>query len=178
MIGLVTELARQQQAAAQQAEQGAALKGQHYREVENEDGTTRLVPARLGTSPLHAAHDNDGESQVEETTDEKGRKRPASASKGMMSVGPQSAQVTQGGGAIQQALAGHVYAAQRNALMPGALADLQTTAAQMCTGPAFAPGTATVQQQNFRAPTNAFTPAHAPGQVPFHTAPINTGGQR
>lgn len=171
MIGLVTEQARQQVAALEEAQRQGVLKGRRYKEVPDGEGGTRHVPARMGTAPLLAANDPVEDDEAEDKVEN-------SAFKGTMSVGPQSAQVTQGGGPVHQALAGHVYAAQRNAQMPTHLADLQTTAAQMCSGPTFAPGQAVTQQQNHRAPTGVFPQVHAPGQVPFHTAPINTGGQR
>jgi hypothetical protein len=174
MIGLVTEQARQQVAAAEEVRRQEALKGRRYKEVPDGENGTRLVPARMGTAPLLTANDPD-------TEDETGDKIENSAFKTFVpgvTSDPRATLAVQGDGPVAQALAGHVYGAQRNAQMPTPLADLQTTAALMCSGPAFEPGTATVQQQNHRAPTGAFPQVHAPGQVPFHTAPINTGSQR
>lgn len=161
MIGLVTQQARDAVAEAD------ALKGRLVREVENDDGSTRHVPARLGTAPLLAADDTDDE------TDDKGEN---GAFKGAFA--PRASLTVQGSGPITQALAGHMYAAQHHAVMPHHLASLSTTEAPAPAGPTFEPGTASVQAQNHRAPTHAFPQAHAPGQVPFHTAPINTGGHR
>lgn len=174
MIGLVTEHARQQVAALEEARRQEALKGRRYKEVPDGEGGTRLVPARMGTAPLLAAHDPDVEDETEE-------KDGNGALKAAATVSPSDLRTTlvvQGDGPVRQALAGHVYAAQRNAQMPTHLADLQTTEAPACAAPTFTPGTVTVQQQNHRAPTGAFPQVHAPGQVPFHAAPINTGGQR
>jgi hypothetical protein len=173
MIGLVTEQARQQVAAAEEARQ-EALKGRRYKEVPDGENGTRLVPARMGTAPLLAANDPD----TEDETDDKIENSAFKSTPPGVTSDPRATLVVQGEGPVAQALAGHVYAAQRNAQMPTSLADLQTTAAPACAGPTFEPGTATVQQQNHRAPTGAFPQAHAPGQVPFHTAPINTGSQR
>jgi hypothetical protein len=144
------------------------------REITDGEGDTRLVSARMGTAPLLTAHDPD----VDADEDDKSEN---GAFKGMtpgVSADPHTSLVLEGHGPAVDALAGHVYRMQRNAQMPTPLVDLQTTAAPACAGPTFEPGTATVQQQNHRAPTHAFPAAHAPGQVPFHTAPINTGGQR
>ncbi|WP_430378408.1 hypothetical protein [Streptomyces sp. B1-3] len=163
MIGLVTQHARDAVAAAE------ALKGARYREVENADGSTRHIPARMGTAPLLAAHDPDGEDEAE-AKDENG------AFKGEFT--PRATLTVQGSGPVTQALASHVYAAQHHARMPHHLASLQTTEAPAPAGPTFEPGTASVQAQNHRAPTHAFPQVHAPGQVPFHPAPINTGSQR
>ncbi|WP_158711454.1 hypothetical protein [Streptomyces xylophagus] len=174
MIGLVTQHARNMVAAAE------ALKGQRYREVEDADGGTRLVPARLGTAPLLTASDSDDDVESVETDEtEADDKSENGAFKGLFpSQTPHANPVVQGNGAITQALAGHVYAAQRNAQMPQYLASLSATGTPAPAGPTFAPGTATVQQQNQRAPTGTFPQTHAAGQVPFHAAPINTGGQR
>ncbi|WP_019066177.1 hypothetical protein [Streptomyces hokutonensis] len=174
MIGLVTQEARDMVAAAE------ALKGQRYREVEDADGGTRLVPARLGTAPLLTASDSDDDVEPVETDDvEADDKSESDAFKGLVpSLTPRANPVVQGNGAITQALAGHVYAAQRNARMPQHLADLQTTEPAAYAGPTFNPGTTTVRQQNHRAPTGTLPHAPAPGQVPFHTAPIHPGGQR
>lgn len=166
MIGLVTQQGRDAVAKAE------ALKGHRYREVEDADGGTRLVPARLGTAPLLTASDSDDDVEADDKSEN-------GAFKGLVpSLTPRANPVVQGSGAITQALAGHVYAAQRNARMPQHLADLQTTEPAAYAGPTFTPGAATVQQQNHRAPTGTFPQAPAPGQVPFHAAPINTGGQR
>jgi hypothetical protein len=167
---VVTQQAKDAVAHAQ------AAKGHRYREVENADGSTRLVPARLGTAPLLAstAEDHDEDDSGTE-----------SASKGMRSVGPATAQVTHGAGPVIEALAGHgqdspsrLNSGQHQAVMPSALANLRTTEPTAYAGPTFTSGTATAQQQNHRAPTGTFPQAHAPGQVPFHTAPIHPGGHR
>ncbi|MER6374869.1 hypothetical protein ABT255_42405 [Streptomyces mirabilis] len=149
-----------------------ATKGHRYREVENADGTTRLVPARMGTAPLLTANDTETETDETEADD----KNENGAFKGLVpSLTPRINPVIQGSGAITQALAGHVYAAQHHAVMPSALSDLQTTQPAAYAGSTFVPGTATVQQQNHRAPTGTFPQAHAPGRVPFHVAPTGRG---
>lgn len=169
MIGLVTELARQQVAAQEEeARRHEALKGRRYREVPDGEGGTRFVPARLGTSPLHAANDPD-------TGDETDGRVENEALKSAPPLGSSHLHATvtmEGHGPLAEALAGHVYAMQRRAVMPAPLADLQTTAAPSPSGPTFAPGMATVQSQNHRAATGPFPQAHAPGQGPFHTAPL------
>ncbi|GAX52858.1 hypothetical protein [Streptomyces olivochromogenes] len=169
MIGLVTELARQQLAA-----QEAALKGARYREVEEADGTTRLIPARMGTAPLLAASDPEADEEMDDKAENGAFKAMAPG----VSSNPRATLVMQGHGPAVDAMAGHVYRMQRNAQMPTPLADLQTTEPAAYAGPTFAPGTATVQQQNHRTPTGVFPQAHAPGQVPFHVAPNNIGGAR
>jgi hypothetical protein len=72
-------------------------------------------------------------------------------------------------GPLSEAMAAH--AAQRTT--PHPLATLQTTAAPGLAGPTFAPGTATVQAQNHRAPGPAFPQVHEPGQPAFHAAPTS-----
>jgi hypothetical protein len=186
MIGLVTQQARDAVAEAE------ALKGRRYREVPDGEGGTRLVPARLGTAPGLAAYDD---ADAEDETEDKGEN---GAFKGMApgvisdavraheSNPGATAIVTGSNGAaeISRNMLHHdggpmqLYPQQHPAAMPTALADLSTTEAPAPAGPTFEPGTASVQAQNHRAPTHAFPQAHVPGQVPFHTAPINTGGQR
>lgn len=167
MIGLVTQQARDAVAAAE------ALKGRRYREVPDGKGGTRLIPARMGTAPGLVAYDDVEDADETEDKGENGAFKGA-----VSSFTPDTTLTVQGSGPVTQALAGHVYAAQHHARMPTHLAALQTTEAPAPAGPTFEPGTATVQQQNHRAPTRAFPQVHVPGQAPFHTAPINTGGQR
>ncbi|MGV9243605.1 hypothetical protein [Streptomyces sp. NPDC003710] len=174
MIGLVTPQAREEIAKRDKAREAARVvvtdDGRRYKENEEADSSTRHIPARMGTAPLLVANNSDDDDNETDDKSENGAFKGAFA--------PRASLTVQGNGPVTQALAGHVYAAQRNAQMPTHLADLQTTEATACADPTFAPGTAAVQQQNHRAPTHAFPQVHAPGQVPFHTAPINTGGQR
>ncbi|GGX94746.1 hypothetical protein [Streptomyces anandii] len=167
MIGLVTQQARE-----------ALEKARKDREQPRDEAAeeTPTGTENPGLAPAHAIAE--GAQRVQDEEREERKRLGLHTRKGMLATGPQTAQVIQGGGPVTQALAGHVYAAQHHAVMPHHLTSLQTTEAPAPAGPTFAPGTATAQQQNHRAPTHAFPQAHAPGQVPLHTAPINTGGQR
>lgn len=158
MIGLVTELARQQQAAAQK---GA---DRRYTVVTDDDGNEVILDENgKRVSPLQAAEaEKSVGAQVQFNA-------PGMA--GMSAPGP-----------VSQALATHgvnrhqLYPQQQPAPAPVPLAGLQTIAAPSVSGPTFAPGTATVQSQNHRAVTpNAFPQVHAPGQPAFHPAPLSPG---